>query len=245
MNELQFKKLLIDTIKIGNEPNKDEIVELLKLVSVRFEKTGQFAYRGVWNQCQEYIYLSIIPEKLNQLKEHKKYITKVCYEIYLTSDEYDLFDVYYKPGVMSDDEEISQEVHFEQIRSRIIDEIRDAKYVIWVVMAWFTDPVLYQELLKKKEQGITIEIILDDNETNRNAEFCLDMNFPTHWVVIQSLYKNIMHEKFCIIDFQTVVHGTFNWTKAANYNKENISIDHNRATAEAFADEFMNLKRRS
>lgn len=179
MNELQFKKLLIDTIKIGNEPNKDEIIELLKLVSVRFEKTGQFAYRGVWNQCQEYIYLSIIPEKLNQLKEHKKYITKVCYEIYPTSDEYDLFDVYYKPGVMTDDEEISQEVHFEQIRSRIIDEIRDAKYVIWVVMAWFTDPVLYQELLKKKEQGITIEIILDDNETNRNAEFCLEMDFPT------------------------------------------------------------------
>lgn len=68
MNELQFKKLLIDTIKIGDEPNKEEIIDLLKLVSIRFEKTGQFAYRGVWNQCQEYIYINIVPEKLNQLK---------------------------------------------------------------------------------------------------------------------------------------------------------------------------------
>ena len=59
MNELQFKKLLIDTIKIGDEPNKEEIIDLLKLVSIRFEKTGQFAYRGVWNQCQEFIYIKI------------------------------------------------------------------------------------------------------------------------------------------------------------------------------------------
>ncbi len=42
---------------------------------------------------------------------------------------------------------------------------------------------------------------------------------------IQSYYKNIMHDKFCIIDLATVVHGTFNWTNAANYNRETISID--------------------
>lgn len=51
-----------------------------------------------------------------------------------------------------------------------------------------------------------------------------------------------MQDKFCIIDLQTVIHGTFNWTKAANYNKESISIDTNRTTAEAFADEFIKLK---
>ncbi len=44
-------------------------------------------------------------------------------------------------------------------------------------------------------------------------------------------------------DLDTVIHGIFNWTKAANYNKETISIDRNRTTAEAFADEFMKLKK--
>lgn len=52
-----------------------------------------------------------------------------------------------------------------------------------------------------------------------------------------------MYDKFHIIDFQTVIHGTFNWTKTANYNKETISIDTNRATAESFSDEFKKLKR--
>ena len=52
-----------------------------------------------------------------------------------------------------------------------------------------------------------------------------------------------MHHKFCIIDLKTTIHGTYNWTKAAQYNKETISIDRNRKTAEKFADEFMRLKR--
>ena len=52
-----------------------------------------------------------------------------------------------------------------------------------------------------------------------------------------------MHHKFCIIDLKTTIHGTYNWTKAAQYNKESISIDRNRETAEKFADEFMRLKR--
>ena len=70
----------------------------------------------------------------------------------------------------------------------------------------------------------------------------IENDFSTYWVNIQSRYKNIMHEKFCVVDLQTVIHGTFNWTKAASYNKEHISIDCNRETAESFADEFMKLK---
>ena len=85
--------------------------------------------------------------------------------------------------------------------------------------------------------------MLDDNTKNRNADFKLDDEFCTHWVTIESLYKNIMLDKFCIIDLYTVFHGTFNWTKATNYNKETISIDRNRTTAESFADEFMRLKK--
>ena len=114
--------------------------------------------------------------------------------------------------------------------------------MIWISVAWFTDPVLYQELLKKKQQGLVIEIALDDCDRNHNAEFSLEDDFPVYWITVQSYYQNIMHEKFCVIDLYTSIHGTFNWTKAANYNKEHISIDKNHSTATAFADEFMKLK---
>lgn len=230
-------------VSIGDYKDKEEIVNLLKICNVTFEKTVAFAYSGIWDQRKEYIYLSIIPEKLVQLKSHSEYVKNVCNEIYPVSDEYMLADVIFKPGALLDYEEVSQEVLFENIQKQIIEEIRNAKYMILVAMAWFTDPVLYQELLKKKRAGVLIEIVLDDNEKNRNVEFDLSEEFSTYWVSIESLYKNIMHDKFCIIDLYTVVHGTFNWTKAANYNKETISIDRNRTTAESFADEFMKLKK--
>lgn len=231
-------------VNMSDYKDKEEVVSLLKLCNVAFEKTGIFAYSNIWDQRKEYIYISIIPDKLVRLKSHSEYIKDICYEIYPVSDEYMLADVFFKPGTLTDYEEVSQEILFEDIQQQIIKEIRNAKYMIWVAMAWFTNPVLYKELLKKKKEGILIEIVLDDNEKNRNADFNLSEEFDTYWISIESFYKNIMHDKFCIIDLCTVVHGTFNWTKAANYNKETISIDRNRTTAESFADEFMSLKKR-
>ena len=74
-----------------------------------------------------------------------------------------------KPGALPNDEEISQEILFEDIQHQIIDEIKAAKYLIWIAMAWFTDPAIFNELKKKKRQGLNIQIVIDDNDKNRNA----------------------------------------------------------------------------
>lgn len=244
MTETEYRKLLIDSVRAGEYPEKDALLDLLKLSSLRFEKTNAFTGH-LWNHCQEYIHICIVPDKMIELKKHFEYLKKLICDIYPPNDDYELRDVEIKPGSMPDIEDVSQEIVFENIRNQIIEEIRAAKYIIWVSVAWFTDPVLYQELLEKKRQGLVIEIALDDCERNRNAEFKLEDDFPVHWITVQSYYQNIMHEKFCVIDLYTSIHGTFNWTKAANYNKEHISIDKNHATAEAFADEFMKLKNRT
>ena len=241
MDEKDFKKLLIDTVKIGDEEHKDRIMELLKATALRFEKTGTFT-KHLWNHCEENLYLCIVPDKLIELKSHLPYLSRLCYDIYPPNDDYELWNVEVKPGMMVEAEEVSQEILFENIQHEIIEEIRAAKYTIWIAMAWFTDPVLYQELLKKQRQGVNIQIVLDDNAKNRSTTFTLSEHFETYWVNITSLYKNIMHDKFCIIDLQRVIHGTFNWTRAAQYNKETISIDNNRETAETFSDEFIRLK---
>ncbi len=244
MTETEYRKLLIDSVRAGEYLEKDALLDLLKISSLRFEKTNAFT-RHLWDHCQEYIHVCIVPDKMLELKKHFEYLKKLIYDIYPPNDDYELWDVEIKPGSMPDIEDVSQEIVFENIRNQIIEEIRAAKYIIWVSVAWFTDPVLYQELLKKKRQGLVIEIALDECEKNRNAEFKLEDDYPVHWITVQSYYQNIMHEKFCVIDLYTSIHGTFNWTKAANYNKEHISIDKNHATAEAFADEFMKLKNRT
>lgn len=243
MNEKQFKDLMIATVKVSEHEEKDKIINLLKLVTISYQKEFAFTYH-LPDHRQEYIIISIIPEKIMELKKYEDFLDKICAAIYPINNYYEYWGMVIKSGLLPmDNEEVSQEIHFEHIQAEIIEEIRDAKYVIWIAMAWFTNPVIHAELLKKKHQGLDIVIIIDDNDRNRNdAAFVLEDHFETYRIEIRSLYKNIMHDKFCIIDLKTVLHGTFNWTMAANYNKETMSIDRNRETAEAFADEFLKLK---
>ncbi len=191
MQEKEFKKLLVDTIRYGNNPNKDQMIELLKIIQIRFEKTGTFTGH-LWNHYQEYLYLIIVPQKIEDLKRHLDEISKICYQIYEPNDEYELWNVSIKPGNLPVEEDISQDILFKDIQKQIVEEIKSAKYMILIAVAWFTDPVLYNELIKKKSDGLNIQIVIDNNDTNNNAQFRLEDSFETYKVSIFSLYKNLI-----------------------------------------------------
>lgn len=241
MTENEFKKTLIDLISTDDYPEKNILLELLRISTIKFNKTSQYSKKE-WNHCEEFIYVCIIPSKMKELDKHYHYLYQIISKIYPTNDCYDLCGVDIKPGIIQELNDISQTILFEDIGNEIIKEIRSAKYIIMISMAWFTDIVLYKELLNKKRQGLIIEIALNDCDENRNTGFSLENDFPVYWITVTSNYNNIMHEKFCVIDLCTAIHGSFNWTKVANYNKEQISIDKNTDTAKSFADEFMKLK---
>lgn len=188
MNEKQFKDLMIATVKVSEHEEKDRIINLLKLVTISYQKEFAFTYH-LPDHRQEYIILSIIPEKMMELKKYEDYLNEVCDAIYPINDYYEYWGLVIKPGILPmDTEEVSQEIHFEHIQAEIIEEIRDAKYVIWIAMAWFTNPIIYAELLKKKRQGLDIVIIIDDNDRNRNdAPFVLEDNFETYRIEIGSV----------------------------------------------------------
>lgn len=138
-------------------------------------------------------------------------------------------------------EDIEVEIHFEDIQSQIIEQIRLAKFSIWVAVAWFTDKILMRELFNKKQAGINIRVVVLNDDINKNYGFDYEKYFETKRVEPTGIYKNIMHHKFCIIDLKTVVHGSYNWTNKARWNKETISIDNSRELAEKFATEFIEL----
>lgn len=245
MTEKEFQELLIEVIRRDKYVKKTEVVNLLKRSRISLEKTGEFT-KHKWNHFKEFVYITLAPADMTSLMEHQEYLEKTIQKIYPVNDdyEYELWGVEIKPGKISDNEFVSQEICFEDIQQQIIEEIRAAKYTIWIAMAWFTNKVLFDELVEKKRQGINVQVVIDDNQKNREADFKLEDHFETYRVSIQSRYPNIMHNKFCVIDLRKVIHGTFNWTNAANFNKETISIDDNSATARTFADEFLKLKMR-
>ena len=100
----------------------------------------------------------------------------------------------------------------------------------------------HDELLAKKKQGVHVRLIISEESSNRPFYQQLSENFdliliPHHgwddW--------NRMHDKFCIIDFEYVMHGSYNWTKAANYNDETLATALDRDFVKKFSDEFIRL----
>jgi len=138
-------------------------------------------------------------------------------------------------------ENIEIEIHFEEIQSKIIEQINNAKFCIWIAVAWFTDKDILRLLYKKKQEGLNIRIVVIDDKINRDFGIDYEKFFEAKRVKPTGKYENIMHHKFCVIDFRTVIHGSYNWTVKAQWNKETVSIDFGREIAEKFANEFITL----
>lgn len=70
----------------------------------------------------------------------------------------------------------------------------------------------------------------------------LENNFEVIKVDLKGKYlSNRLHDKFCIIDFEYVMHGSYNWSKNARDNDETLATTLDRDFVRTFADEFMKL----
>lgn len=56
MTEIEYRKLLIDSVRAGDYPEKDGLLELLKICSLRFEKTNIFTRNQ--NIVFDYLFIS-------------------------------------------------------------------------------------------------------------------------------------------------------------------------------------------
>lgn len=139
-------------------------------------------------------------------------------------------------------EEVKNKVHFEDIQKQILAELDNAKFTIWVAVAWFTDPVLFAKLVEKKRQGLNVQILIMNDEINSRSGFDFESNFEIKRVKPTGYFSNITHHKFCVIDLERVINGSYNWTVKAQYNEENITIMEDRRIAKEFEERFLSIK---
>ena len=134
--------------------------------------------------------------------------------------------------------------YFSDIQANISEEIKKAKYNIFVAVAWITDKSLWIILEKKAEEGVVVQVILVPDEINKNN----NTDFIGFLKSGGQLYWDDHHHKFCVIDVKTVITGSYNWTYMANNRgkRENIIVlKHNSEIAEQFSDEFKILLKQS
>lgn len=136
--------------------------------------------------------------------------------------------------------EIKNDAQFKDIQNKILVALDKAKLSIDVAVAWMTNRVLYDKLLEKQKEGVNIRIII--NNDGINGKHCPDLS-PFEHKNIRSANGGIMHNKFCVIDNQIVITGSYNWTNNAEYrNEENVNVTYDdNKLATAYSLQFRNL----
>lgn len=132
--------------------------------------------------------------------------------------------------------------YFEDIEKVISSSISVAKKRIYVAVAWFTNEILFSELIKALQRNVEVKVLILDDVLNRN-EFGLDFGVLVNYganVHFASLQKSTMHNKFCVVD-NKIITGSYNWTYYANRNNENVILTDNPDVVMDYCNEFENL----
>jgi phosphatidylserine/phosphatidylglycerophosphate/cardiolipin synthase-like enzyme len=120
----------------------------------------------------------------------------------------------------------------------IVRELGEAKTEILVQAYSFTNKDIAKALVDAKKRGVHVEIILDKSNISAKysaGDFTAHMDIPTY---IDAQHA-IAHNKIIIIDGETVITGSFNFTKAAEEkNAENLLILKNRDLAKQYIDNW-------
>jgi phosphatidylserine/phosphatidylglycerophosphate/cardiolipin synthase-like enzyme len=106
----------------------------------------------------------------------------------------------------------------------IVREITNAKSEILVQAYSFTSAPIAKALVSAHKRGVKVEAILDKSQRSErytSASFLANSGIPT----FIDAHHTIAHNKIMIIDKETVITGSFNFTRAAEEkNAENLLI---------------------
>ena len=127
----------------------------------------------------------------------------------------------------------------------IVKEINAAKSEILVQAYSFTSAPIAKALTKAFKRGVKVEAILDKSQKTEkytSATFISNAGIPTY---IDDKHA-IAHNKIMIIDRETVITGSFNFTKAAEEkNAENLLVIKSRELAKDYMDNWHKHKEHS
>ncbi len=134
---------------------------------------------------------------------------------------------------------VKTEAYFDNIEKQVIVDLKRARVSISVAMAWFTNQRIADVLIEKFKEGLDVKVVSFDDYTN--AKFGVNLEGIPHRKV-KVPKGGIMHDKFCVIDNQKVLTGSYNWSeKAERKNIENVPVIYDDERASDYSVEFRRL----
>lgn len=125
----------------------------------------------------------------------------------------------------------------------IVNTLAKAKKSIFVQAYSFTSTTIAKSLRIAKTNGVAVQVILDKTIIKSGKysilTYLTNANIPV-WIDDQ---VNIAHNKVMIIDEHIVITGSFNFTRAAQYNNaENVLIIHDDNLARKYLQNWYRRK---
>ena len=140
-----------------------------------------------------------------------------------------LWVVFSPPITLPQEKPPTWEVYFSPhggCTDAIIRELNKAKSTILIQAYSFTSAPIAKALLNAHKRGVKVEVILDKSQRTQKYSSATFLYNPGIPVKIDAQHA-IAHNKVMIIDGETVITGSFNFTKAAEENNaENLLVIH-------------------
>lgn len=133
------------------------------------------------------------------------------------------------------------EPYLHDIEKVILENFCNAKESIIIAVAWFTNKKIISKLIDlKKSKDIEIRILVDNNEINQKHFFELHLsNLEECGIEVKRQQTSkFNHNKFAIIDSETLITGSYNYTNKANRNYENIVVEKDARVADFYYRNF-------
>ncbi len=130
----------------------------------------------------------------------------------------------------------------EEILKQLQNHLTYAKQSVKIAVSWFTNYSLFRQLKQMRDQGVKIQLIINNDLIN-NGGYCLNFNELIGPNVEISLveYPHLLHHKFVIIDDILLITGSYNWTRFSGKNYENMVVVSDEVVVEQFCNEFDEL----
>lgn len=116
--------------------------------------------------------------------------------------------------------------------------LRESTQSIDIAMCWFSNPVLFDILLKKATDGISIRLLLQYDQANFHSKGLKFLELIRLGGLVLVFHKSgmLFHHKFAIIDANKLIAGSYNWTQARN--KDNLIISDDKELLIAYQHTF-------
>lgn len=238
INEAEIGRLQEVGIPVTDDGDPDSLMHhKFIVIDERYVWTGSYntTYNGAYKNNNNVIFIDSVPLAYNFTQEFRELFLDM--QVRKTSGGF--------VTKLSDGTQIS--IYFSPKNdtiSPLLKEIQSAKTSIHFMAFSFTHDALGEAMRDRFEAGIDVQGVFEGRQVDdRYSEYNTMMDAGLRVVLDEN--RGAMHHKVLVIDGETVITGSYNFSKNAEIrNNENLLIiKENREIAEAYLGEFERIVR--